>query len=109
MSLRRPAYALLALTVLYAAALLWAESKNQVLGLLPAVSAVLPALAGAALLSIALRYLRWKRLLNGAGHPIPPLRGFLAYCSGFAFTASPGKAGELFRIRYHTPLGVSPA
>ncbi len=32
--------------------------------------------------------------------------GLLAYLAGFAFTASPGKAGELLRIRYFSRLGV---
>lgn len=36
------------------------------------------------------------------------ISGYLAYLAGFAFTATPGKLGELLRIRYLTPQGVPP-
>lgn len=37
---------------------------------------------------------------------VQPTRGFIAYLSGFAFTATPGKIGELLRIRYFQPMGA---
>jgi uncharacterized protein (TIRG00374 family) len=40
---------------------------------------------------------------------IPFWRGCLAYISGFAFTATPGKVGELVRIRYFNRLHVHPS
>jgi uncharacterized protein (TIRG00374 family) len=58
------------------------------------------------LLSYILRYCRWHWLLSRAGSPMPAGSGFLAYLSGFALTATPGKIGELLRIRYFSRLGV---
>ena len=62
-----------------------------------------------ALTSFLVRYLRWYWLLAQAGTPPQRVTGFFAYLSGFAFTATPGKVGELLRIRYFQPMGVSPA
>lgn len=109
MNLRRSFIALLLITGGYIAALAWADARNDVFSVFPHLTRVLPALMAAALVSIGIRYARWHRLMTRAGHRLPRGRGFLAYCSGFAFTASPGKAGELFRMRYHGPLGVPPA
>jgi uncharacterized protein (TIRG00374 family) len=47
-------------------------------------------------------------LLIRAGHRTKLFTGFLAYLSGFAFTATPGKIGELVRICYLKPIGVPP-
>ncbi len=58
-------------------------------------------------LSFVLRYQRWRFLLGLQGTRPPWGSGLLAYLSGFALTISPGKAGELLRIRYHQPFGVS--
>jgi uncharacterized protein (TIRG00374 family) len=95
-------------TVLYVLALLWVDSTNQVLARLPLVAATLPVLAAASLLSYVLRYARWQWLLRRAHAPTPVLRGWLAYLTGFAFTATPGKVGELVRIRYFAEFGVPP-
>ena len=61
-------------------------------------------LAGCALLVLAsyvVRYQRWRAVLAKQGCPVSSwAHGFAAYLAGFAFTASPGKAGELLRIRY---------
>lgn len=67
----------------------------------------LPGLMFCALLSYGLRYLRWYCLLKWSGYPGPVLGGWWAYLSGFALTATPGKVGELLRIRYFSRLGVS--
>lgn len=109
MNLRRPAFLLLAITACYVAVLAWVDTHNDVFSALPVLSSILPGLVAAALLSIAVRYCRWRWLMKRAGHTLPWRRGFLAYCSGFAFTASPGKVGELIRIRYHGPLGIPAA
>jgi uncharacterized protein (TIRG00374 family) len=60
-----------------------------------------------ALLSYGLRYVRWYCLLKWSGYAGPVLNGWWAYLSGFALTATPGKVGELLRIRYFGRLGVS--
>jgi uncharacterized membrane protein YbhN (UPF0104 family) len=67
----------------------------------------LPALMSFALLSYFLRYLRWHLLLRLSGHPGPFFCGWWAYLSGYALTATPGKVGELLRIRYFHRLGIS--
>ena len=56
--------------------------------------------------SIFLRYVRWRWLLSRRDIRIPWTLGFLAYVSGFALTASPGKVGELVRVRYYGVMGV---
>jgi uncharacterized protein (TIRG00374 family) len=67
----------------------------------------LPDLMLFALASFGLRYARWFYLLHLASNKVPAWRGWLAYLSGFAFTATPGKVGELVRIRYFGRLDVS--
>ena len=57
-------------------------------------------------LSYFVRYIRWHWLLSRAGHKVAFLKGMLGYIAGFAFTVSPGKVGELYRIRYLTKLNV---
>lgn len=56
--------------------------------------------------SYFVRYLRWRWLLSRAGSRTRFCYGLLAYLSGFAFTATPGKVGELLRIRYFMPQGI---
>jgi uncharacterized protein (TIRG00374 family) len=92
-------------TVLYVGALVWADAGQQ---RVPSalVWQALPVLLGLSLSSYAVRFARWHWLLVRAGHRTPPGPGFLAYLSGFAFTATPGKVGELFRMRYLVPRGV---
>lgn len=109
MKLKRALLGFLTITVLYLAVLVWVDAKNQVFAELPKVLAAMPVLAGLSLLSYFLRYLRWRWLLRRTGNHVPWLNGFLAYLSGFAFTATPGKVGELVRIRYFLPMCVPPA
>ncbi len=97
------------LTVGYLVALIWADSRHQVLSGLTKLASVMPMLVAASAITYLLRYLRWYWLLRRSGHLTPFLRGFAAYLSGFAFTATPGKVGELVRIRYLLPLGVPAA
>ena len=96
----------LLLTAAYVGVLAWVDARNPVLagvgGLLP----LLPAMAAMSAASYLARYLRWRRLLARAGHPDGFLQGLLAYLAGFAFTATPGKVGELVRMRYLVPRGV---
>lgn len=73
---------------------------------LPTAIAQLPALMFFALASFVFRYARWFLLLRWAGSEVPVWQGWLAYISGFAFTATPGKVGELVRIRYFGRLHV---
>lgn len=100
---------LLFLTFSYLGALVWVDARSEtysgVLGLAP----VLPWLWTIAFTSLTIRFLRWHWLLMRSGSRTGLLSGLIAYFSGFAFTATPGKVGELIRIRYLVPLGVVPA
>lgn len=98
-----------ALTVLYLGALVWNDARRHVFAGLISLAGVLPALMALSLLTYGLRFVRWRWLLARAGHPTPAGAGFLAYLAGFAFTATPGKVGELIRVRYFMPLGVPSA
>ncbi|WP_428383341.1 UbiA family prenyltransferase [Nevskia ramosa] len=69
---------------------------------------------GASLLNYALRFQRWSRYLATLGHRVPPGPHRLIYIAGFAFTVSPGKAGEAVRSlylhdRYQVPYADSMA
>lgn len=70
------------------------------------IAATLPAMVAASLAAYGLRYWRWRGLLSRLGHDVFGTRPLLAYVAGFAFTASPGKVGELVRIRYYATLGI---
>ena len=94
------------LTVLYIGALGWADARRHVFDGLLTLATVLPTLLALSLGTYAVRYARWRWLLARAGHATPMVRGLLAYMAGFAFTATPGKVGELVRIRYFAPMGV---
>lgn len=55
---------------------------------------------GASLLNYALRFRRWAGYLAQLGHRVPDREHRLIYIAGFAFTVSPGKAGEAVRSLY---------
>jgi len=96
----------LLLSIFYLAMLVWADSKNQVLYLLPLLAHAIPVLMGISLCTYCIRYLRWRWLLRRSGYPVAWGYGLISYIAGFAFTATPGKVGELIRIRYFTKVGV---
>lgn len=73
----------------------------------PVALAQLPVVMSLTLLSFCLRYLRYYLLLKWSGQPSLVSAGWWAYLSGFALTATPGKLGELLRIRYFGRLGIS--
>ena len=97
-----------AITLCYLGALVWVDSKNHIFVELPKLLSVFPTLIGLSLLSYLVRYMRWYWLLSRVGNKTNVMSGLLAYLAGFAFTATPGKVGELVRIRYLTPQGVPP-
>ena len=96
------------ITCLYLGLLIWLDARKQVFTHLPQLWQPLLAMMGMALASFMLRFARWQWLLSRLGHHPPPMYSFLAYLSGFVFTATPGKVGELVRIRYLSPAGVPP-
>ena len=100
MTLSRAVFGFLAISIIYLLGLIWADSRVDTFGTLGQVARVLPVLVGLAFISWCIRYLRWHWLLHRAGYRPGWIFGFLAYISGFAFTATPGKVGELVRMRY---------
>lgn len=61
---------------------------------------------GASLVNYGLRFHRWSLYVSKLGHTVPRGRHFLYYLCGFAFTVSPGKAGEAVRSLYLREHGV---
>jgi glycosyltransferase 2 family protein len=64
------------------------------------------ALLGLSLFNYALRFLRWHGYLLTLGARISLGRDLLIYVAGFAFTVTPGKAGEAVRSVYLRTAGV---
>jgi len=68
-------------------------------------------LLGLSLVNYLLRFFRWVAYLVRMGHRPPLGLHFLVYMGGFAFTATPGKAGEAVRAVYlkhlHVPYSAS--
>jgi len=95
------------ITLLYFLALIWVESKTGLRVQFVMLYDFLPILIGFSIISFFLRYLRWHWLLYRVNYSVSFKWGFIAYLTGFAFTVSPGKLGELIRIRYFKPLGVA--
>lgn len=99
---------LIGLALLYGLALYWLDSY---LDLSAVTIAPAWAVATALILSIAnllIRYMRWRTILLEQRSTTPWLFGLLAYLAGFAYTATPGKAGELSRALYYRKVGISP-
>jgi uncharacterized membrane protein YbhN (UPF0104 family) len=107
MKLGKAAWGYGLIILVYLTMLLWVDAQKGFFELLPTALRQLPALMFFAMLSFGLRYARWFFLLRLAGSHVPVGRGWLAYLSGFAFTATPGKVGELVRIRYFGRLQVN--
>ncbi len=57
-------------------------------------------------LNYLLRFGRWSLYLKRLGHRVPPVASLAYYLSGFALTATPGKAGETIRSAYLKAHGV---
>lgn len=94
------------LTLTYVCTLVWIDSNRGSYLSVSKFLSVLPLLLGLCSFSFFLRYLRWHWLIYRCHGEISFAKGFAAYLSGFALTASPGKVGELIRIRYFKFVGV---
>jgi glycosyltransferase 2 family protein len=64
------------------------------------------AILGLSLFNYGLRWMRWHWLLRHGGHAVPAGRSLSMYVAGFAFTATPAKAGEAVRAAYLRGEGV---
>jgi glycosyltransferase 2 family protein len=65
------------------------------------------AVLGLSVANYLLRFMRWQLYISRFGHRLSAPRHLLIYLSGFAFTLSPGKAGEAIRSMYLRDHGVS--
>ena len=61
---------------------------------------------GLSLVNYALRFMRWQWYLSRLGYDVPRGPSFRYYLAGFAFTTTPGKAGEAVRSLYLKRRGV---
>jgi uncharacterized protein (TIRG00374 family) len=65
------------------------------------------------LVNYGLRFVRWEAYLSGLGHRVPRVPGLQMYVAGFAWTVTPGKAGEALRglllERFGVPFRVTVA
>ncbi|MEY4593503.1 MAG: hypothetical protein RIR18_2398, partial [Pseudomonadota bacterium] len=103
-------YALLAVFVFWCIRL-FSHELAQIQAQMPALEwsrfSVAIGLCGAlSLLNYVLRIIRWQSFLTRLGHGFTFSRSALYYVAGFAFTLSPGKVGELARVRYYQDHGV---
>jgi uncharacterized protein (TIRG00374 family) len=99
---------LLLVFLLYIFLLWWGDRQYRFFDDITPFLKLIPLVGIISLVTYMIRFARWRALLNWVGCPTPLHQGFLAYLSGFAFTATPGKIGELIRIRYLNPMGVQP-
>ena len=106
MKISRAFIGFILLTIFYVGALLWTDSKKEVFSQIPLLVNAIPALIGISFFSYLVRYFRWQWLLRRAGYKVALGYGLLAYLAGFAFTATPGKVGELIRIRYFSRVNI---
>jgi len=90
----------------YVAALFWLDRGNGTFSRLSEVANLMALATVPVTASYLFRYWRWRWLLRRYGHQVPFAAGLAGYLAGFALTATPGKAGELLRIRYFARLGV---
>ncbi len=108
-NVRAIALTMVLLGATYAAVLIVIELRNPTVfawrNLIWAATACL----SFSLLSYMFRYIRWRWLLRRYGYPTPWGESLLGYLAGFALTASPGKVGELIRIRYFARMDVPAA
>ncbi|QNH14133.1 MULTISPECIES: lysylphosphatidylglycerol synthase transmembrane domain-containing protein [unclassified Xanthomonas] len=90
----------------YVATLFWVDRGNGTFSRLSEVGHLMALATLPVSASYLFRYWRWRWLLQRYGHPVPFVAGLAGYLAGFALTATPGKAGELLRIRYFARMGV---
>ncbi len=90
-----------ATAAVYLAVLWYIDRDRNILAQLAAQANMLMLCSALVLASYVFRYQRWHAVLAAQGvSPHSWGQGARAYLAGFAFTASPGKVGELLRIRY---------
>lgn len=91
----------------YVAVTLWVGSETVIAAFDRTGGAAVAVLLCLSLANLLLRFLRWLHLLGGGYAEIGLGRLVTAYLSGFAFSISPGKLGEVFRGVLLKKCGVS--
>lgn len=105
-SLRSPVITLVVVSLLYLGFVVWADRQQAMSQGLGLVLSYAPYLLLATMASYSFRFFRWWWLLRRVGYGVPLIMGAISYLAGFAYTATPGKVGELIRIRYFAKLNV---
>jgi glycosyltransferase 2 family protein len=100
---------LTALMAVYLAATFWASHENLQRGVQQFRLQSLPGVIGLVLLGLALRAARWQYYVWRLHWPVPAAHSIAAFLASFAFTATPGKAGEvvksvLLQSHFNVPL-----
>lgn len=90
----------------YLAVVFWAGHAEVATALRMADPRLWITLCGLSLMNYGLRFLRWHYYLGRLGSKIPFNASLRIYIGGFAFTTTPGKAGELARAIWLKPYGV---
>lgn len=108
MNIRRALAGSVVVALVYPLLLVWLDLRAGLFGQLSVLVSYAPVLLAVTGVSLLLRFLRWHWLLYRIGHRLRLGPSAAAYAAGFAFTATPGKVGELLRIRYLTAMSVSP-
>ena len=94
------------LCAVYVGGAFWVDRSNGAFQRLAGLALPLALATPVVLATYLARYWRWDWLLRRRGHRLPVRRGLPAYLAAFALTATPGKAGELLRLRYFAQMGV---
>jgi len=92
--------------MIYLAAFIAIDAGPNAFDQLSIVLAALPCVLLTSLVAYLLRAIRWQWMLGRQEYVVALPINFISYIAGFALTASPGKAGELIRIRYFRNLGI---
>jgi uncharacterized protein (TIRG00374 family) len=105
---------LLAALALYVGLMLWAGWGRAAEALRDFPVSALAVVVGWVLLGWLVRGLRWLYFSRRLGWDVPPGPNLLVFLASFAFTATPGKAGEvvksvLLQRRYGVPVAQSAA
>jgi uncharacterized protein (TIRG00374 family) len=100
---------LAAIMGLYLGATVWAARGNLLRAMQQLPLSTLPTILALVLVGLALRAGRWHYYVRLLRWKVPWHHSLLAFLASFAFTATPGKAGEvvksvLLRTRYDVPL-----
>ncbi len=93
--------------VLYLLAMFAGDAQQVGKTILAVTWPQLALILGLSLFNYALRFLRWQSYVTALGHVVPWRRHIAYYLAGFAFTVTPGKAGEAVRSLYLKPHGMS--